>query len=323
MANISIITPAGPLLRNGNRHTALRWAAFLRKAGHRVNVAEAWSGEAADIMIALHARRSHSSIARFRHRHPQRPLVVALTGTDVYRDLPACEDAQQSLEWSDLLIVLQSKAPDRLPAGFRDRTRVVYQSAPAIHAPPRSRTFFDVAVVGHLRDEKDPFRSAFASVLLPEASRIRIRHYGKALDPRLGEEALRLSAECARYEWVGEFPRWHVRRRIAASHLLVVSSRMEGGANVICEALSASTPVIASRVDGNIGMLGDDYVGYFECGDENALGELLWRAESDPRFYARLQAQCVLRRPLMEPAREASALSAVVAEALALRRQKS
>src|SRR3954463_14644866 len=88
MARLFIVTPAGAGLRNGNRHTALRWAALARAARHSVRVAVHWEGEPCDALIALHARRSHDSIARYRQQRPNGPLVVTLTGTDLYRDLP-------------------------------------------------------------------------------------------------------------------------------------------------------------------------------------------------------------------------------------------
>src|SRR5262250_1432122 len=94
---IALITPAGARSRSGNRHTAVRWAAMLRSLGHAVRVATRWDGRAADAMIALHARRSHDAVVRFRERFPASPLVVALTGTDLYRDIRTDKDARASL----------------------------------------------------------------------------------------------------------------------------------------------------------------------------------------------------------------------------------
>ena len=157
---IALVTPAGPGTRNGNRHTAVRWAAFLRKAGYRVNVSVQWAaGDGADAMLALHARRSHASIKAFPR---DKPLVVALTGTDVYRDIHQSAEAQESLEFAHRLIVLQPKAAEELPAALRKKVRVVVQSASTSlrHRPVRGK--FRVCVIGHLREEKDPFRTAAA-----------------------------------------------------------------------------------------------------------------------------------------------------------------
>ena len=84
---ISMVMPAGAAPRSGNQHTAGRWAKFLRSLGHRVAVAQQWDGAAADAMIALHARKSSRSIEEFHRSHPDRPLIVVLTGTDLYRDI--------------------------------------------------------------------------------------------------------------------------------------------------------------------------------------------------------------------------------------------
>jgi len=90
---IALITPAGARSRSGNRHTAMRWATMLRALGHEVQVSVRWNGRAADVMIALHARRSHDAIAQFRERFPTLPVVVVLTGTDLYQDIRADRDA--------------------------------------------------------------------------------------------------------------------------------------------------------------------------------------------------------------------------------------
>src|SRR5437763_12544741 len=116
MSRIFIVTPARPGARSGNLHTATRWAAMLRGAGHRVGVGLAWQGEPCDVLIALHARRSHDSVLKYREARPKAPLVVVLTGTDLYQDLPRSIEARRSLELADRLIVLQEAALGELPA---------------------------------------------------------------------------------------------------------------------------------------------------------------------------------------------------------------
>jgi putative glycosyltransferase (TIGR04348 family) len=309
MARIALVTPAGAGTRNGNRHTALRWAAFLRRAGHRVSVALEWDGAGCDLLLALHARRSHASIARYRDAHPRAPLAVVLTGTDLYRDLPACAEARRSLELADRLIVLQDEAPRRLAPHLRRKTRVVYQSAAprARRAPPAG--VFRAAVVGHLRDEKDPFRAAAALARLPADAVIEVVHVGAALDPDMAREARRRMRDEPRYRWLGGLPHARALAWIARSHLLVVSSRMEGGANVIAEAARLGTPVLASGIAGNIGMLGRGYPGYFPLGDERSLARLMARAAREPEFYRRLRRALAARRPRFAPAAERAALA--------------
>ncbi|MGH8691399.1 MAG: selenoneine biosynthesis selenosugar synthase SenB [Burkholderiales bacterium] len=311
MRRIFIVTPAGAGTRSGNRHTALRWAALLRGAGHRVRVALAWQGENCDALIALHARRSHSSIARFRRDCPGKRLIVVLTGTDLYRDLPESAEARESLRFADRLVVLQDEALRALDPRMRRKTRVVFQSAdPKLSpAPPHDR--FRVAVVGHLRAEKDPLRAVAALQHLP-GEKIELIQVGTALDAALGKEASGWMAREARYRWLGGLPHRRALGWIARSHLLVVSSVMEGGANVIAEAARIGTPVIASRVPGNIGMLGRGYPGFFPLGDEVALSQLIARAAADRRFLGSLRKALRKRRKRFAPAAERAALIAAV-----------
>jgi len=310
--HIALITPYLPATRNGNAHTALRWRRFLRLAGHRVDMAQDWSGWPVDLMIALHARRSHAAMARFACRHPDRPLILVLTGTDLYRDIHIDADAQRSLQLAHRIVVLQERGISDLPLALRAKARVIYQSSPRLKAPRRPIRSFDVCVVAHLREEKDPFLSALASRLLPEHSRVRVHHVGGPLEEGMAEKARGMAAACPRWCWLGSLSHGEARRKIARSHLLVLASRMEGGANVICEAVTAGTPVLASHVPGNVGMLGLDYAGYFPQGDEVALADMIDRAETDPMFYRRLAEQCAERAPLFDPAREAALIRELV-----------
>jgi putative glycosyltransferase (TIGR04348 family) len=304
---IALVTPAGPGTRNGNRHTALRWAAFLRKAGHRVGVSVQWPGDDADVMLALHARRSHDSLRRFPR---EKPLILALTGTDVYRDIPESAEARESLELADRLIVLQPKAAEELPPRLRRKVRVVVQSSSTRlrHRPVKGP--FRLCVIGHLRAEKDPLRTLAALRVLPAGFPAQVVHLGAALDASLGEN-LKAAAD-ARYRWLGSVPHARALRWLASSHAMVISSRMEGGANVVCEAIRIGVPVLASAIPGNIGLLGGKYAGYFPLEDERALAALIERATSDKRFYRKLKAQVAALRPAVAPAAEARALLAAL-----------
>jgi putative glycosyltransferase (TIGR04348 family) len=308
MARIEIVTPARAGSRTGNRHTAARWAATLRAAGHRVAVRTQWQGECCDLLVALHAKRSYASVARYRAAHPRGPLAVVLTGTDLYRDLPASAEARRSLELADRIIVLQDEAPRLLEPRLRRKTRVVFQSAdPSVRHDPPPRGL-RVAVIGHLREEKDPFRSAAALAHLPPGAGVEVVHLGAALSPEMEREARRRMAREPRYRWLGSVAHARALAWLAKSHLLVVSSRMEGGANVIAEAARIGTPVLASRVSGNVGMLGQDYPGFFPLGDERALAKLLQRAARDSGYHARLGRALRARRKLFAPAAERAAL---------------
>ncbi|MGH8688593.1 MAG: selenoneine biosynthesis selenosugar synthase SenB [Burkholderiales bacterium] len=309
MSRIVLVTPARAGARSGNRHTAQRWAGFLRADGHRVAMSTTWDGTPCDVMLALHARRSHEAIARFRAAHPRGGLCVALTGTDLYRDLPASAEARLSLAWADRLIVLQSEARHRLPSRERRKARVVYQSSDVRARRAAPSRVFRIAVVGHLREEKDPFRAAAALAHLPPALGVEVVQVGGALSPAMAREARRCMAREPRYRWLGSLPHARALGWIARSHVLVVSSRMEGGANVIAEAARLRVPVLASRIEGNVGMLGRGYPGYYRTGDSKALSRLIHRAQADADFYARLQRAMAARRSRHAPSAERSALS--------------
>lgn len=311
---IALVTPARPVSRSGNRNTALRWAALLRELGHTLRVQTVWNGAPADMLIALHARRSHDSIARFATAYPDRPLVVVLTGTDLYLDIQHDAAAKLSLELAKHLVVLQPEGLAELVPRLRSKTRVIFQSTQPVKASPPLKSCFEVCISGHLRDVKDPFRLAHALQYLPAASRIRAIQMGGAMSAAMKRDALNWMRRESRYRWLGELPHGAALRRLARARLMVISSRMEGGANVVTEALAAGVPVIASRVNGNIGMLGRDYEGYFPLGNERALARLLWRAESDPGFYAQLRTQCAARRPLTSLFREKQALRRLIRE---------
>jgi len=302
---ISLITPAPRHSRKGNRVTALRWARILRGLGHRVHIEEEYAGHRCDLLVALHARRSYPSIERFRSMHPKLPLVLALTGTDLYGDIHTDAQARQALEMASRLIVLQPMGADELPGHLRPGVRVIYQS---VTPPPGkilpAKGVFEVCVLGHLRPVKDPFRAARAARLLGTSSRIRIVHVGAALSREMEEQARAEAAANPRYTWLGELPRWKALRILARSRLHVLSSKMEGGANAVCEAIACSVPTLSSRISGSVGLLGPDYPGYFPFMDTRALASLMERAEEDPGFYRTIKEWCRKLGHLVEPSRE-------------------
>ncbi len=303
--NICIVTPAPPRSQKGNRVTALRWLRILRELGHRGVITQEYRRRRCDILVALHARRSHPSIKRFAEARPDAPLLVALTGTDLYGDLATSEDARESLDLATRLIVLQGSGVEAIPANLRGKARVIYQSVVPLgkSGSPR-RDVFEVCVLGHLREVKDPFRTALAVRSLPSSSRVHVTHVGAALTSEMDRRAREESVANPRYQWVEEIPRRRALRTLARSRLLVLTSRMEGGANVISEAIAVGVPIISSRIPGSVGLLGVDYPGYFPPGDTDALAQLLDRAENDAEFYESLKSACARLAPLVDPARE-------------------
>ncbi len=310
---VLIVSPALADANNGNWHTAARWARFLAPLAE-VLIAKRWDGSPFDALIALHARRSAQAVAGYRAAHPTHPLALVLTGTEVFRDIVVVRVGRHSLVCASLLVLLEPEALERLPAALRPRARVILQSASRVLRRDQARTQIDLVAVGHLRDEKDPLTLMAGARLLPADGPIRIVHIGAALDPALGQAARRTMTDCARYRWLGALPRAAARRWIARGRALVHMSRMEGGAHVVIEAVRSRVPVLASRIDGNVGLLGSDYQGYFETGNPVELAGLMQRFAGDPAFAARLAAQCALREPLFAPPAERAAVRRMLGE---------
>jgi putative glycosyltransferase (TIGR04348 family) len=314
-----IVTPALADANNGNWRTAARWARFLGKA-YRVRLTKEWNpaddGDVA-LMIALHARRSAASIVKWRaERGEGAPLLVALTGTDLYRDIDDSAVAQRSLALADRLIVLNELGPQRLPAEHRAKCEVVLQSCTARATLPKSPRHQRSLMVGHLRDEKDPATYWRAVRRLAGRADLRFDHIGAGLDEALAAEARALQAAGARFRWLGALAHPATREHIQRAHLLVHASVMEGGAQAVIEAVRSGTPVLASRMDGNVGLLGADYGGYFPVGDDAALATLLTRCRDDADMLAALSSQVAARTPLFAPEAEATALARIVADLL-------
>ena len=310
-----LICPASPGSRTGNRTTALRWAAKLRAVGHRVRIRDAYCNEPCDVLVALHARKSAPSVFASVESCPERPVVVALTGTDLYRDLPNSAEARRAIELAVRLVVLQPLAIERLAEPQRAKARVIYQSAVSTPDPDApDPDYFDICVSGHLRDEKDPFRAALAARLLPPASRIRILHAGRAMTPDFAEQARQEEVKNPRYRWLGELARKGARRLLASCRALVLTSKIEGGANVISEAIVDGVPVIASRIEGSVGLLGPDHETFFPAGNTESLASLISRFEQDAVFYQEQKMRCLELQPLFRPERELDAWRHLIEE---------
>ena len=312
---IVIVTPALADANNGNWQTARRWAGLLSPA-YRVRLAADWHGGGEALMVALHARRSAAAVARWRAAHPQGALIVVLTGTDLYRDIATDADAQGALQAADRVVVLNEIGVQALPAALRGKARVVLQSCAARATLAKTQRHLRALMVGHLRPEKSPGTYFEAARRLAHRTDILLDHIGGELNATLGAEAAAVAAAWPQYRWLGALPHAQVRRRIQAAHVLVHPSLLEGGAHVVSEALCSGTPVLASHIAGNVGLLGAGYGGYFPVGDAAALAALLQRLRDEPAMLAGLQLQCRERAPLFAPSRESVVLLALIGETL-------
>ena len=313
--HLVVVTPALRDANNGNWQTAQRWARML-SADYRVRLAGRWDGGHEALLIALHARRSALSVAAWRQQRGPAPVLLVLTGTDLYRDIDSDTSAQQSLATADRLVVLNELGLRSLPVDLRGQARVCLQSCTSRQPVAKAARHLRALMVGHLRDEKSPQTYFQAARLLAARGDILLDHIGSALDPALAAEATALMHSHPNYRWLGALPHGATRARIARAHVLVHPSRMEGGAHVVMEAVCSGTPVLASRIDGNLGLLGEDYPGVFEPGDAAGLASALVQARDDGAMLTRLRAAGTVRAPLFLPTRESQTLRGLVAELL-------
>ncbi len=313
-SSVLIVSPYAASANNGNWRTAARWARLLQPDYAVIVRTPADPLVDADFLIALHARRSHGSIVAWCRRPERGACVLVLTGTDLYRDIPQGDaDALASLALADRLIVLQRRGLRFLPQAFAAKAAAIHQSAPALPRFPKSARTLRALFVGHLREEKDPLTFVHAAAALTRRRDIALAMAGGARDPALARAVERIAAGAPNLALLGALSHAATRERIRRAHLLVVPSRMEGGANVIVEALTCGTAVLASDCDGNVGMLGEDYPGYFRTGDAPALASLLARCRDEPAFLTELEHHCTARAPLFHPEAERRALIEVLA----------
>lgn len=325
--HIILITPAPPGSKAGNRATAERWKQLLEQSEHRVDVVTEYHGESCDLFIALHAWRSAEAVCQFRGTWPATPLIVVLTGTDIYQHQHLYPDqTYASMDEADALIGLHDRVARDIPERYHDKLLTLRQSAdkPSVRGCSRLEPGqFNVCVIGHLREEKDSLRAAWASRHLPESSQVIVSCAGKPHNDEWREKALTESRENPRFRWLGELDKDRISNLMAVSNLMVISSVMEGGANVVSEACRAGLPILASDISGNRGLLGKDYPGYFPAKDDFALADMLLRAESDGDFLAELKGRVTALAETFTPEVERQSLEQALALAVANRRAVS
>ena len=214
-----------------------------------------------------------------------------MTGTDLHIDMTQSSVVKESLACANKILLLEPEGIKLLPQQVQSRVDVIFQSATEIAHPPKKLIrWFEIALVGHLRPVKDPFRAAQAARLLPETSRIKIVHFGKALSSQMEKLAQKETSENPRYRWLGRVSHGVAQRRLARSRLTVLSSRVEGAPSAISEAVVNDVPILASRIDASVGLLGTSHPGLFDVGDTAGLAHLMYRAEVDEAFYDQLIA---------------------------------
>lgn len=274
-----------------------------------------------ECLIALHARKSHAAIFQFKNQFPDRKLIVALTGTDLYHDIPrGNRKSLQSLALADRLITLHPLAVRAVPHRWRSKVMPIFQSVqlPA-YEPLLPRPFVTwrnrltapviIGVIGHLRAVKDPLRAALAVRKLPSDSQLQIVHLGTVHQPIWAKRATREMQQNLRYHWLGSLSHPATLAIMQQLDAICITSKMEGGANVVMEAIAMGKPVLASRIEGTVGILGSAYPGYFPVGNTQALSRLLRRFETDQTFRQSLNHHIRRLLPLTLPERERQCLA--------------
>ncbi|MDA7868506.1 glycosyltransferase [Akkermansiaceae bacterium] len=258
----------------GNSVTTDRIVAILREGGVDARGSHGYDNEPADVLISLHAVKGAPAVFDFQQKLPIGKVIVLLTGTDIYEGLPeGSQIGHDALRAADRIVVPQEAVIRRLPEEVRKKTLVIRASLDpiSIKAAPILSPFV-ISVVGHPRPVKRPFLTIETVARHPEWRDIEVWQIGQALDEESRKTAESWAQKEKRYRWFGGLPREESLARCAASSLTINSSVLEGGANAVLEAMTMGVPVLASRIEGNVGLLGEGYPGYF---DEGGLGDAL------------------------------------------------
>jgi len=324
MTDVLIHSPFLRQTSQGNSVSADRLEDILLDQGLRVAQEEVdYQGGEALCFIALNARRSAGAVVSFKAAHPGSPVIVILTGTDINHaemEDPA-SPTRRTMDAVDALVVLHDAELESVPEYLRDKCYVIY---PSVRLPPQCQHQLDqpdqsgrlnVIMAGNLRSEKNPQLVIDACGYLHQHPDILISSYGEA-SGQMAQNMLGASSELMNFDWHGKIDHAALLQKMEHAHLLLNTSTQEGGANAICEAITVGLPVVASKIRGNIGMLGEDYLGFFPSGDARALAKLLQRSVTDKVFYSTLKSQLADRTPLFTYAAESKAWHALVSELL-------
>lgn len=311
---IAIVTPAARGSRVGNRATALRWAALLRRLGHRPRVIGGWRDDPCDVLLTVHAVKSAPAVLAARSARPDLPIVTLLSGTDIYPTFSPDGATLAAISTADALVALQPLAAAALPEDLRGRVRTIVQSATA--TPATRADGFHACLLAHLRPVKAPLLAVRAVAALPPSADITLTLAGSRLVEDYSREVLAAAAREPRVRWIGELSRADAKRLVARSAVCLVPSRAEGGANVISEAIAAGTPVLCSAVPGNLGLLGAGWPGVFPADDVEGCSRLLLRAATDEVFVDDLRARTQAMQPMVAPSNEREAWRRLLDELL-------
>ncbi|MDP4576935.1 MAG: glycosyltransferase, partial [Burkholderiaceae bacterium] len=151
---------------------------------------------------------------------------------------------------------------------------------------------------------------AIATLVRDQQASIHLRHLGGVLDAALDDQLRsRVELHDLPIQRDGQVSHDTVESAMQSADLLIAPSRLEGGALVLAEAVAVGLPVVASRIPGHIGILGEDHPGWFPQGDAQALAARIGAWIASPRDRAALQAAGeTVRYRLTDGAAEAASL---------------
>ncbi|MFT6862397.1 MAG: glycosyltransferase involved in cell wall biosynthesis [Akkermansiaceae bacterium] len=289
----------------GNTVTTSRIVNILRGQGIEARGSYHFDGREADVLISLHAVKGVEGVRDFREKMPKGRVIVLLTGTDLYQSLPQGSEAGlQNLVDANRIVVVQEAAIRRLPVEVREKVVVIPASLDpiSIEASPLASPFA-ISVVGHPRPVKRPFLTIETVARHPEWQDVEVWQIGEGLDEESRKTGEEWSQKEPRYRWFGGLPREESLKLCAKSSLTINSSILEGGANAVLEAMSMGVPVLASRIEGNEGILGEKYPGYFGEGELDGMLQAIIDKRVELRDWVDLARA---RLPLFSPESEAA-----------------
>ena len=260
----------------GNSVTTCRIVELLNELGYLARGSHGFDGDPTDVLISLHSHKGAPAVDEFQRQFPEGKVIVLITGTDLYDDLPQGR-GMTTLHQADAIAIPYREARGGVLQEFDDQIHVVPSSLviPEIEAKPEPDQFL-ITIVGHLRPVKRSFLTVEAVAAHPEWENVTVRQLGEALDQESLKTACDWEEKDRRYQWLGALPREESLALCARSSLTVNSSLSEAAPNALLEAMTLGVPILSSKIEGNIGLLGEDYPGYFD-GDslESKLAEII------------------------------------------------
>lgn len=309
---IAVFSPYSLTSPKGNTITTQRLVSLLGNLGcSAVAVDDSASVGTPDVLIALHATRSLSVSREYKSQRLDGQLWVYLTGTDVYAADQSSADLAEALGMADVIMVSQSAIVQSLAEEFRDKCAVIPASVflpelpQVIDSSSSDSTKF--GFVGHLREVKNPFLMNRAMQLCD--GDLTAVTMGAELEPGFQEQVEEWQQRDPRFRYLGNVPHAEALARLSQLDYSINSSFSEGGANAVAESIVLGIPVLASRIEGNLGLLGEEYVGYYEGDNARSLADLMARVMQDQSFARELRQQTEGLAEYFAPRREQEALA--------------